>query len=101
MRALSGALPAQPASRRCDTLYAQRVRPFWAKAQACASEANYSGQTALHLASREGHRDIVQLQLARGVSTIDVRNYEGRTPSHEALAGGHHDLAQLLSQHGG
>ncbi|KAF5842457.1 ankyrin repeat-containing domain protein [Dunaliella salina] len=63
------------------------------------STADAEGNTALHLAAREGCSEAVQLVLGgRGASNaLAATNASGRTALHEAVAAGHSEVvAQLL-----
>eukprot|EP00943_MAST-04B_sp_MAST-4B-sp1_P000996 g996.t1 len=53
------------------------------------------GSTPLHLAAMEGHADIVELFLNRGVSQVMNNNIK-RLPLHYAAANGHLDVCELL-----
>ncbi len=55
------------------------------------------GSTPLHLASMEGHADIVKLLLNRGVSQVTNNNIK-RLPLHYAAANGHLHVCELLLQ---
>jgi len=57
-------------------------------------------QAAIHVACREGHRDIVCLLLEHG-SCPNQADGKGRTPLMLSSAGGHVDLTELLLAHGG
>ena len=52
-------------------------------------------ETALHKATKGGHKDIVQLLLGKGALT-EVMNKDGNTPLHLAARGGYHTLMELL-----
>ena len=56
-------------------------------------------QTALHVASRVGDVDTVELLIGRGASMTAVTS-DGYTPLHIAAKEGHDDLANLLLDHG-
>ena len=52
-------------------------------------EANpKSGDRAVHLAARHGHRDILELLLEKGVD-LEIANLDGKRALHEAVAMGH------------
>lgn len=53
------------------------------------------GNTALHLASKNGHIEIVKLLLDNGVGT-DSRNELGKTPKELATNNGHKDIVDLF-----
>ena len=57
------------------------------------------GRTPLHLASRYGHPDIVQLLLYHGTD-VDVRSADDRTPLHLASLFGRLAVAQVLLDRG-
>ena len=52
-------------------------------------------QTSLHIASSEGHLDIVYLLLEQGAD-VDAKDDNGRTAYLIALDNGRHEVAQLL-----
>jgi len=56
-------------------------------------------QTALHVASRVGDVDAVELLISRGASMNAVTS-DGYTPLHIAAKEGHDDVAQLLLDRG-
>ncbi|MCC3777888.1 glutaminase A [Streptomyces sp. UNOB3_S3] len=58
--------------------------------------ADYDGRTALHLAAAEGHRDVVEFLLSRGVDPRPVDRWGG-TPLDDADRSGHQELAGLLA----
>jgi ankyrin repeat protein len=53
------------------------------------------GMTALHLAAKNGHKDMAELLLANKAE-INDKAYSGWTPLHEAAAKGHKDVVELL-----
>ena len=55
--------------------------------------------TPLHLASREGHLDIVRFLVKHG-ATAAAQDLFGSTPLHEASEQGHLDLARFLVEYG-
>jgi len=64
-----------------------------------ASIRNRHGLTPLFGAALNGHREIVELLLARG-ATVNVRNPDGTTPIHYASQKGHFPVVRLLLDHG-
>jgi len=56
-------------------------------------------QTALHIASRVGDVDMVELLISRGAS-MSVITADRYTPLHIAAKEGHDDVASLLLDHG-
>ncbi|XXG85125.1 hypothetical protein AAC387_Pa11g0272 [Persea americana] len=62
--------------------------------------ADYEKRTALHLASCEGHMEVVELLLEKeaNVNSVDRR---GRTPLSEARFFGHKDICKILEAQGG
>ncbi len=65
---------------------------------------NLDGETALHIAAREGYSNIVNILLKCGsqVNTQDDSGYEptGYTPLHEAAKFGHVDILNILLEYG-
>ncbi|KAI9187865.1 ankyrin repeat-containing protein [Blastocladiella emersonii ATCC 22665] len=63
--------------------------------------ANDSGNTALHMASANGHSDIVAYLLEHLLAAhIDAVNAQGNTPLHWCALNGHVEVAQLLIKAG-
>lgn len=56
---------------------------------------NQAGDTALHLAARGGHVQVVGL-LLRSRASLDPRNVQGESALHAAVGGGFAEIAQLL-----
>jgi ankyrin repeat protein len=59
---------------------------------------NQHGRTGLHLASRYGHDDVVQLLLDKGAKT-DVLDTDGKAPLYLAVYNGHLRAAEILLEH--
>jgi ankyrin repeat protein len=59
---------------------------------------NSQGETALHLASKRGHKRIVEFLLAHGADA-NAQNAYGDTPLHYAAETKHADLVELLLTH--
>jgi hypothetical protein len=55
--------------------------------------------TALHLASREGHVDVVRVLLGRGAD-VNVQNKDKSTPLHLASGVGRGEVVRVLLEHG-
>ena len=87
----------------CPLVYGNRVEvaKFLLLLQhgAEVNSRDHSNQTTLHLASQEGHLDLVRLVLQRGAD-IHVQDMHGQTPSQIALLKGHNDVVRLLLEHG-
>eukprot|EP01064_Diplonema_japonicum_P008024 TRINITY_DN15584_c0_g1_i1.p1 TRINITY_DN15584_c0_g1~~TRINITY_DN15584_c0_g1_i1.p1 ORF type:complete len:835 (+),score=185.37 TRINITY_DN15584_c0_g1_i1:75-2579(+) len=60
---------------------------------------DYDGRSALHLASEEGHLDVVQFLLAEGCD-VNVKDRWGSTPFVGALHNTHNDIADCLLDNG-
>ena len=62
---------------------------------------DFEENTALHLACREGYKEIAELLLSQGTELVDGETQYGQhTPLHLAAAYGHVDLVELLMSHG-
>lgn len=59
------------------------------------NEIDKGGQTALHLAARHGHSDVVNLLLEYGANP-NTQDKSKWTPLHRAAEGGHEDVANAL-----
>jgi ankyrin repeat protein len=57
-----------------------------------------SGETALHLAVRHGHREAAALLLVRG-APVNAQDGKGRTPLYRAAERGDEELVRLLLKH--
>lgn len=65
------------------------------------NEENYFGLTPLHLASHEGHINVVKLLLDHGATAVvNKGNINGSRPLHFASHEGHKDIVEILLQHG-
>jgi hypothetical protein len=53
------------------------------------------GITPLHLAAEKGHKDVVELLVAKGAA-VNAQNCFGDTPLFEALKGNHKDIVEFL-----
>jgi ankyrin repeat protein len=54
--------------------------------------------TPLHLAAEKGHKDIVELLLAKGAD-VNARNFTGKTPLQVAAVNGWKKVVELLLAH--
>jgi ankyrin repeat protein len=58
-----------------------------------------AGDMPIHIACKAGHRDVVELLIAKGAK-VNVKDHEGQTPLHLAVINRHKDVAELLiSEH--
>ncbi|KAJ6494996.1 ankyrin repeat-containing domain protein [Mycena vulgaris] len=78
--------------------YTEGVRSLLIKHNTSFNQATEDGRNALHLASQEGHLDIVQLLIGYGAS-VDQATEDGGTALHLALENGHLDIARVLIGH--
>ena len=63
------------------------------------SEELRSGMTPLHLAAVNGHKEIVELLIAKGAD-VNAKDKFGDTPLHDAAAGGRKETAEILINKG-
>lgn len=64
------------------------------------SSKDDEGNTPLHIAVEFGHKEVMELLLAKGAD-VNARDEDGWTPLHMAAAAGYKDVVELLRQHGG
>ncbi|XP_054714802.1 ankyrin repeat domain-containing protein 16-like isoform X2 [Uloborus diversus] len=58
---------------------------------------NKDGWTAFHIASREGHIDVIKNLLLKNPNLWKTRSNNGRTPLHTASLHGHLDIVKLIT----
>jgi ankyrin repeat protein len=68
--------------------------------EANVNAANNNGDTPLHEAALNGHKDVANLLLAHKAD-VNARNHKGDTPLHAATVSGHDEVAELLREYGG
>ncbi|ORZ36304.1 ankyrin repeat-containing domain protein [Catenaria anguillulae PL171] len=69
--------------------------------QAILARANDSGNTALHMASANGHADIVSYLLEHLLAMhVNAANAQGNTPLHWGAVNGHEEIVSLLIKAG-
>ncbi|PSS04346.1 Serine/threonine-protein kinase [Actinidia chinensis var. chinensis] len=61
---------------------------------------DYDKRTALHLASCEGHTEVISLLLGKGADVNSTDRW-GRTPLSDARSGKHEQICEILEAHGG
>lgn len=61
----------------------------------CCSAVDDRGDTALHLASNHGNKDVVQFLAATGAA-LDIRDQAGYEPCHRAAMHGHVNCLMVL-----
>jgi ankyrin repeat protein len=76
-----------------------RVSRFPSGHRVDVNSADYGGWTPLHLASRHGHTDVVQLLLDNGAD-VNLQTKDLLTPLHHASVNGHLKVAELLIERG-
>ncbi|KAG9292949.1 hypothetical protein G9A89_016311 [Geosiphon pyriformis] len=63
-----------------------------------------SGNTALHMASANGHIDIVdfiiEMTKSTDISAVNIQNDSGNTPLHWSALNGHQKVVETLVKHG-
>ena len=59
------------------------------------SKGGYENGTALHFAAGKGHKEIVELLIAKGVD-VNAKDNRGGTPLHSTASGGQKEIAKLL-----
>lgn len=64
------------------------------------SAISNSGETLLHLATREGYEAVVKLMIEKGEANIEAANDFSETPLHIAIGRGHTGVVQLLPDKG-
>ena len=63
--------------------------------KACLNMRDKNEDTAMHIASRNGYCDIVQILLKNG-ALLDVKNKEERTPLREAITNSHANVIEVI-----
>jgi hypothetical protein len=63
------------------------------------SNDDFLGDTPLHYAAKDGHKDVAELLLANKAE-VDAKDNSGWTPLHAAAFNGHKEVAKLLLAHG-
>ena len=66
---------------------------------ACINQTDYDGRSSTHLASANGHIEVVQY-LIQNKALLDVFDRFGRTPLQDALDMGHTQIARILRNGG-
>ncbi|KAI6170522.1 Suppressor of tumorigenicity 14 protein-like protein [Aphelenchoides bicaudatus] len=61
---------------------------------------DFLGRTALHIASQEGHYDVVKALIKKNPQLVNIANKDSRTPLHYAAFNGHCDIVKLLLKKG-
>jgi ankyrin repeat protein len=57
------------------------------------------GWTPLHVSCIDGHKDVVELLIAKG-NKVNVKTKTGKTPLDLAKENGHQEIVELLRRHG-
>jgi ankyrin repeat protein len=84
------------AAKRDD---ADRVKALLSGSPSLVFSKDGEGNTSLHRAAANGHKDVAELLLAHGAD-VNARDNDSVTPLQEAAAYGHKDVAELLLAHG-
>ncbi|KAL2838967.1 ankyrin repeat-containing domain protein [Aspergillus pseudoustus] len=74
------------------------VRFLLANGSDIRCHTNYQ-ETAVYLAARSGHDDVVRLLLSSGADSIAL-DHQGRPALHAAVMIGHHQVVYLFAEHG-
>jgi cytohesin len=61
-----------------------------------AKDDYWYGETPLHYAAGKGHKELVELLIAKGASLRAKALWKGLTPLHEAASNGHREITELL-----
>lgn len=72
-----------------------KVNALLAENPGLASKVDSDGNTPLHGAARNDHKDVVKVLLAHGAE-VNAKDNEGATPLHLAAGRGNKDVAELL-----
>ncbi|MDP6796087.1 MAG: ankyrin repeat domain-containing protein [Verrucomicrobiota bacterium] len=64
------------------------------------ADVKVNGVTPLHLAAYQDHKEIVELLIAKGAD-VNARSNDGRTPLDSAISLDRTEIADLLRKHGG
>ncbi|KAK0059834.1 L-asparaginase [Biomphalaria pfeifferi] len=83
------------AAKVCDIPALEKLR----KSGGNLSAQNQDGRTALHIACRQGHINVVHYLLNQGVS-VHIKDYRKETPLIDAVEGAHLEIIRLLVQTG-
>ncbi|KAF7354198.1 Serine/threonine-protein phosphatase 6 regulatory ankyrin repeat subunit C-like protein [Mycena venus] len=90
--------PISPLCMCSEMGYTEGVRSLLTDHNKSVNQAIKNGRTLLHLASEEGHLEVVQLLIEHNAS-IDQATEDGKTPLLLASEQGHLNIVQLLIEH--
>lgn len=88
-----------PLHEACSKGRLDEVERLLAYGICLVNETDQFGQTALHIASFEGHVDIVKL-LIKKMAHLSIQDKNGWTPLHSASSSGNLQICEILIREG-
>ena len=73
----------------------EKIKSLLAAMPTLLSSIDDNGETPLHCAAYQGHKDVAQL-LLNDKADVNAKDSRGATPLHYAAIGGYKDVAELL-----
>ena len=75
------------------------VKAISQRSSSSLHDVTNDGRTALHIASKKGHTDIVSWLLQQDNINVDAADYREMTPLHTAAGCSHYHVVDLLLRH--